>query len=63
MARILVADDVATVRLLVRVACEQIGHEVHEALDATTAVEAYGRVHPELLILDLGMPGGGGKRS
>jgi len=60
MSRILVVDDVAPVRLVVRVACEQAGHEVHEAIDAATGIEAYGRVQPHLLVLDLGMPGGGG---
>lgn len=60
MARILVADDDPPIRQMVRMACERIGHEVFEAIDTQTAVQAYVRVLPELLILDIGMPGGGG---
>ena len=60
MAKILVADDEAPMRQLVRMACERMHHEVHEAVDAPSAVLAYQRVKPDLLILDIGMPGGGG---
>jgi DNA-binding response OmpR family regulator len=60
MARILIADDELPIRQLVRMACERAGHEVIEAINAPTAVEAYERLKPDLLILDVGMPGGGG---
>src|SRR5438309_1558380 len=59
MARILVADDEAAMRQMVRLACERAGHEVFEAGNAPTAVEAYERLKPDLLVLDLHMPGGG----
>ena len=60
MAKILVADDEPVMRQMVRMACERMGHEVHEAVDAPSAVLAYDRVKPDLLVLDIGMPGGGG---
>ena len=60
MAKILVADDEPPMRQMVRLACERMQHEVHEAVDGPSAVLAYQRVKPDLLILDLGMPGGGG---
>ncbi len=60
MARILVADDDPPIRHMVRLACERVGHQVFEAIDTQTAVQAYTRLQPDLLILDIGMPGGGG---
>jgi len=33
------------------------GHEVHIANDGLEAVELFGRVQPEVVILDIGMPG------
>ena len=61
MARVLVADDEAPMREMLRMALELDGHVVHEAMDASTAVSMYTEVVPELLILDLNMPGGGGE--
>lgn len=61
MARILVADDEPPMRMVIRHACERAGHEVHEAIDAPTAVVAYERLKPDLLVIDIGMPGGGGR--
>lgn len=62
MARILVVDDEASMRQVIRHACERAGHEVVEAIDAPSAVVAYERAKPDLMILDIGMPGGGGKQ-
>ena len=60
MARILIADDDSTIRRLARFSCEKLGHEVVEADDATSAIEAYQREPVDLVMLDLKMPGGGG---
>ena len=60
MARILVADDEPPMRQLVRLACERLGHVVFEAINTQGAIEAYGRLKPDLLVLDVNMPGGGG---
>jgi DNA-binding response OmpR family regulator len=60
MARVLVVDDDAPIRGLVRHACSLDGHEVREAFDTATGVAAYLAFDPDLLVLDLQMPGGGG---
>jgi len=55
--RILVADDNRdageTLALLLRLD----GHEVHVATDGLEAVDLFGRVKPDVAILDIGMPG------
>lgn len=60
MSKILVADDEPPMRQMVRLGCERAGHTVFESGNAPTTIEAYERVKPDLLILDVGMPGGGG---
>lgn len=57
MKRVLIADDKATGRELVRTALEGQGHEIFEACDGIEALEAAYRVSPHLIILDLQMPG------
>ncbi len=57
MKRILIADDKATGRELVRTILEADGYEVHEAVDGLHAVSQARDLHPHLLILDLHMPG------
>jgi CheY-like chemotaxis protein len=57
LRRILVADDNRdagdTLAMLLRLD----GHEVHVATDGLEAVEMFKRVMPEVVILDIGMPG------
>jgi two-component system response regulator MtrA len=60
MARILVADDELAMREVIALACRLDGHEVHQAYDTGSAVAAYVSVSPDILVLDLSMPGGGG---
>jgi CheY-like chemotaxis protein len=57
MKRILIADDKATGRELVRTILENDGYEIHEAVDGLDAVAQARAVHPDLMILDLHMPG------
>lgn len=57
MARILVADDSPTVRLLLRRHLESDGHEVVEARDGTTAHDLGRSEKIDLAILDQLMPG------
>jgi CheY-like chemotaxis protein len=54
---ILVADDKATSRELVRVALEHCGYVVYEAGDGGEALSSARDLHPDLIILDLHMPG------
>jgi two-component system cell cycle response regulator DivK len=55
--RILVADDKPTGRELVRTVLEKAGYEIFEACDGIEALDAAHRVRPDLIILDLHMPG------
>jgi two-component system, cell cycle response regulator DivK len=55
--RILVADDKASSRELVRTILENFGYEVREAEDGIKALEAVRNNLPDLVLLDLQMPG------
>jgi CheY-like chemotaxis protein len=56
MTKVLVADDKATGRELIRTVLEQCGHEVFEASDGAEAVRRAREILPDLIILDLHMP-------
>lgn len=60
MARILIADDELSMREMLALACRLDGHDVHQAYDTGSAISVYTTVKPQLMILDLSMPGGGG---
>lgn len=60
MKKVLVADDKATSRELVRTVLEKCGYEVFEAADGIEALQRAREIHPDLIILDLHMPGVGG---
>ena len=53
---VLVADDDAPTRILVRGALEPDGWTVEEATDGVNACEAFERVQPDIVLLDVGMP-------
>ncbi|MEO8051994.1 MAG: response regulator [Acidobacteriota bacterium] len=55
--KVLVADDKATGRELVRTVLEDVGYQLFEAIDGIEALDAAHRIHPDLIILDLHMPG------
>ena len=57
MKKVLVADDRATSRELVRVALEHSGYLVYEASDGGEALNSARDLQPDLIILDLHMPG------
>jgi CheY-like chemotaxis protein len=57
LKRILIADDKATGRELVRTVLEDRGYEVFEAANGIEALEMAHRLQPDLIILDLHMPG------
>jgi CheY-like chemotaxis protein len=56
MKKVLVADDKATSRELIRTVLEQCGHTVFEASDGAKAVHAAREVLPDLSVVDLCMP-------
>jgi CheY-like chemotaxis protein len=57
MATVLIADDDANTRLLVRTVLSHAGHRVVEAENGPQALEIAGANPPNLILLDLSMPG------
>ena len=57
MARVLVIDDEAPIRLLCRVNLEAAGIEVSEAEDGKIGLEAARSEPPDVILLDVMMPG------
>lgn len=57
MSRVLVVDDEPDVLLLCRLNLEQRGHEVLEAPNGQAAIELARRHAPDVVILDLMLPG------
>jgi two-component system, OmpR family, alkaline phosphatase synthesis response regulator PhoP len=57
MARVLVVDDEPDVLLLCRLNLEQRGHEVVEAPNGDAALELVRSAAPDLVVLDLMLPG------
>jgi CheY-like chemotaxis protein len=53
---ILVVDDEPVVRALLRVALEPTGSRLVEAVDGSEALEVAWREHPDLVLLDVGLP-------
>lgn len=62
MARILIADDDPSVREMLTLILQSRGHEVAEAADGAAALEAFDDAKPDVLVVDLAMPEGGGMR-
>lgn len=57
MAKILIIDDSSLSRRLLRRILEDAGYEVIEAKDGYSALEIYSLEKPNLVMLDLTMPG------
>ena len=53
---ILIADDDAGIRDVLRMACEQAGFTVSMAADGQEALEMACRLQPDLIVLDIEMP-------
>jgi len=61
MARILIVEDNPLNRLLVHDILELRGHDVLEAATVEEALGALQAMRPDLLLLDVQIPGGGGE--
>jgi CheY-like chemotaxis protein len=57
MARILIVDDEPNLRTLYRRDLEDDGYEVIEASSAEEGIKAFERERPDLVVLDVRMPG------
>ena len=58
--RILLVDDDATLRALLRTTFEAVDVDLEEAADVPDAAEAVRRHRPDVVVLDVRMPGGSG---
>jgi two-component system CheB/CheR fusion protein len=54
--RVLIVEDNDDAREMLKLLLEHEGHEVYEAVDGTEAVRAASRLHPDLALVDLGLP-------
>jgi CheY-like chemotaxis protein len=57
MKKLLIADDKATSRELIRMVLEDCGYAITEASDGIEALRYARELEPDLIILDLHMPG------
>jgi DNA-binding response OmpR family regulator len=59
-SKILVIEDDHDVSILISTVLEAAGYQIVTARDADTAFRVAHRERPDLITLDMGMPGGGG---
>ena len=55
--KILLIDDEESIHLLYREEFEEEGYEVHSAMSGEEALEKVALINPDLVILDINMPG------
>ena len=58
--RIFVVDDDRMIHTVLRAALEKHGYKIHSAFDPVQAQMMVRQVRPDLIVLDITMPGGGG---
>lgn len=58
--KVLVIDDDKTIHLIIKTALEKAGFKVYAALDAAQGMMYSKQIKPDLIILDIMMPAGGG---
>lgn len=56
MTRVLVVDDDAALARALRINLTARGYDVHAAADGRHALDLAARVHPDVVVLDLGLP-------
>ncbi len=57
MKRVLIVEDQADIRKLIRMTLEFEHHEIHEATDGASGLRLARAVRPDVLLLDVMMPG------
>jgi two-component system KDP operon response regulator KdpE len=57
LPRVLIVDDEPQIRRFLRTSLPPHGYDCIEAEDATSALIAYSRERPDVIVLDLGLPG------
>lgn len=53
---ILVVDDAAFMRMMIKDILEQVGYEIHEAANGREAIRLYDEIKPDLVTMDITMP-------
>ena len=61
-ARVLIVDDEAGIRRFLRASLEARGYSVHEASTGEESLQVVPAFRPDLILLDLGLPGVGGRQ-
>ncbi|MCD6578512.1 response regulator [bacterium] len=56
-SKILIVDDQPTMRLLLKITLSGEGYELYEATDGISALEIAQKINPDLIIMDVMMPG------
>ena len=57
MAKVLVIDDAEDIRTLIAIVLKPLGYDVLLADNGWTGLELYRREHPDVIVLDVNMPG------
>jgi CheY-like chemotaxis protein len=57
LAKVLMVEDHADIRTLIRMTLDFEGHDIHEAVDGESGLAAVRALHPDVLLLDIMMPG------
>ena len=57
MCRVLIIEDHADIRRLIRMTLELEDHEIHEAANGVEGLQAARRLQPDVVLLDVMMPG------
>jgi two-component system KDP operon response regulator KdpE len=60
--RVLIVDDETGIRRFLRASLEAHGYSIHEASTGEEALQVVPAFRPDLVLLDLGLPGVGGKQ-
>jgi CheY-like chemotaxis protein len=55
--RILIVEDNADNREMMRILLESSGHVIHEAADGVSGVELAVQLEPDVVLIDIGLPG------
>jgi DNA-binding response OmpR family regulator len=58
MKRVLIVEDQDDVREVIRITLEMEDFEIHEASDGAVGLEQAARLRPDILLLDVMLPGG-----
>jgi DNA-binding NarL/FixJ family response regulator len=56
MMKVLIADDNASMRRMIRTVIQSVAEEIFECADGREAVETFNRICPDWVLMDFGMP-------